>query len=237
VDLGVYDIAGQPLTFTLRLRSRQDVRTRALSTRTPAAERNDRLYELALRYEAQSDGYGLELGRIGVHRFVGIGYLDGALGRYRVLPRLEVGGFGGREADAYGFTVEDPGTKYGGYVRLAPAGRYATGAYEATLAVVREMGQGDVSREYVSLESRFMRGRWLSLFERAELDLNRGWREEATGKGQQLSNVSLSANMRLSGRASAFVSYDGRRNYRSQQTGSYRRSCSTTCSTRGCARD
>ena len=87
LDLGLYDIGGQPLSFTLRGRSREDVRARTLSQRTPASERTDRLYEVALRYEPPSDKVGLEVGRIGIYRFVGIGYLDGVLGASGCSPR------------------------------------------------------------------------------------------------------------------------------------------------------
>ena len=45
------------------------------------------------------------------------------------------------------------------------------------LAFVRENADGDVSREYLSLESRFGNGSRWSLFQRAELDLNTGWRQ------------------------------------------------------------
>jgi hypothetical protein len=216
LDLGLYEIAGYPLSFSVRAGSRQNVRARALSARTPKDERNDRLYELALRYEAKSNGLGLELGRIGLYRFVGIGYLDGGLARYQVIPQLELGGFAGRDADMYGFSPEASGSKYGGFLRLTPSGRSATG-YDATLAIVRELGAGEVSREYMSLESRLAHGSRWSFFERAELDFNRGWRQELTGKSQQLSNVSLSASFRMSGSSSAFVSYNGRRNYRYQR--------------------
>ena len=82
---------------------------------------------------------------------------------------------------------------------------------------MRENADGDVSREYLSLESRFGGGGRWSLFERAELDLNTGWRQEVTGKSYQLSNVSLSGNLRLASSTWAFVSYDGRRNYRYYQ--------------------
>ena len=99
LDLGLYDIGGQPLSFSLRGRSRQDVRSRSLSDRTPKSERTDRLYEVALRYEPPSDALGVEVGRIGIYRFVGIGYLDGVLGRFRPLPGVQVGGFAGRIAD------------------------------------------------------------------------------------------------------------------------------------------
>ncbi len=59
--VGVYDIAGQPLSLTVRGRGRQDIRGRTLSARTPMSERNDRLYELALRYEPASDGVAFEV--------------------------------------------------------------------------------------------------------------------------------------------------------------------------------
>jgi hypothetical protein len=214
LDLGLYDLGGRPLSFSLRGRSRQDVRSRSLSDRTPKSERTDRLYEVALRYEPPSDEFGIEVGRIGIYRFVGIGYLDGVLGRFRPLPAVQVGGFAGRIADIETLGFGGTGGKFGGFVRLAPGGRYATGGYDATLAFVRENAEGEVSREYLSLESRFGNGSRWSLFQRAELDLNTGWREEVTGKSYQFSNVSLSGSLRVAASAWAFVSYDGRRNYR-----------------------
>jgi hypothetical protein len=214
LDLGLYDIAGQPLSFTLRGRSRQDIRARTLAERTPQSERVDRLYEVALRYERPADNLGIEAGRIGIYRFVGIGYLDGVLARFRPVRDLQLGGFAGRNADVETLGYGGTGAKYGGFVRLAPGGRWATGAYDATLAFVREDADGDVSREYLSLESRFGSGRRWSLFERAELDLNRGWRQEITGRSYQLSNVSVSGNLRVASTAWAYLSYDGRRNYR-----------------------
>jgi len=214
LNLGLYDIAGQPLSFTLRARSRQDVRARALSLRTPMDERTDRLYELALRYEPPSDRVAFELGRIGIYRFVGIGYLDGALVRFRPRPGLQLGIFGGRLAEIQSLGFSSPGGKYGAFVRLAPSGRYVRGGYDVLLAYSRENADGDISREYLSLESSFGNGSRWSLFQRAELDLNRGWRQEVTGKGHQFSNLSFSGNLRVSGSTWAFLSYDGRRNYR-----------------------
>jgi hypothetical protein len=99
-------------------------------------------------------------------------------------------------------------------VRLAPGGRYSSSGHDVMLAFVRENADGEVSREYLSLESRFGNGSRWSLFQRAELDLNTGWRQEVSGKSTQFSNVSLSGNLRVTPSAWAFVSYDGRRNYR-----------------------
>ena len=114
--------------------------------------------------------------------------------------------------DGLGFN--GTGSKLGGFVRLVPGGRYAMGGYDVMLAYVRENADGDVSREYLSLESRFSGGSRWSVFQRAELDFNTGWRKEVTSSSTQLSNVSLSGNLRMSPSAWAFVSYDGRRNYR-----------------------
>jgi hypothetical protein len=146
-----------------------------------------------------------------------VGYLDGAIVRVRIMPALKLGAFGGRGADYEGFGFASEGQKYGAFVRLAPGGRYATGGYDVALAAVHETAAGDVSREYLSLESRFGHGSRWSLFQRAELDVNRGWRKDLSGSGMQLSNVSLSGNLGLGRSASAFVSYDGRRTFRYYQ--------------------
>jgi len=37
LNMGLFDIAGQPLSFSVRARTRQDVRARALSARTPTS--------------------------------------------------------------------------------------------------------------------------------------------------------------------------------------------------------
>jgi len=214
LDLGLSEIGGQPLSFVLRGSSRQDSRSRAFSSRTPQDERNDRLYEVALRYEPASDDLTIELGRVGVSRFVGIGYLDGGIVRVRVLGGLQLGAFAGRTVDIESLGLAGGGRKLGGFLRLGPRGRYASGAFDATLAFVREDSAGDISREYLSLESRYSQGSRFSFLERAELDLNTGWRKDLTGKSAQLTNVSLSANLRLEDALSMYASYDGRRNYR-----------------------
>jgi hypothetical protein len=212
LDLVVSDIAGRPLSFAVRGRLREDIRDRELSRRTPASLRTDRLYELALRYDPPDGRVGFELGRIGVSRFVGVGYLDGGLVRFEARPGIQVGAFGGRQADIN--DLDGIGSKYGGFVRFAPGGRYARGGYDVLLAFARENAEGDVSREYLSLESRFSGGGRWSLFQRAELDFNRGWRQEVTGKSVQLSNLGLSGNLKVSPSSWLFVSYDGLRNYR-----------------------
>ncbi len=134
VDLGLYDIAGQPLSFTLRGSPPGGHPGAASSAvRTPASLRTDRIYELALRYDPPRGRLAFELGRIGVSRFVGIGYLDGALVRFRLRPQIQIGAFGGRQADIA--NLDGIGRKYGGFVRLSPGGRYTRGGYDVLLRV------------------------------------------------------------------------------------------------------
>ena len=211
------EISGRPLSFTLRARSRQDIRARSLSARTPQSERNDRLYEAALRYEPTSGTLLLELGRVGIYNFVGVGYLDGASCACAPAARFSSAPSAGARPTTRPSASPARARSTVRFVRLAPAGLYVSGGYDVALAFVHENAESDVSREYLSLESRFGAGSRWSLFERAELDLNRGWRKELSGSSLQLSNVSLSGTLRLVSSATAFVAYDGRRNYRYYQ--------------------
>ena len=216
VDLSLYDLGGQPLSFNARFRSRQDVRALGLSSLARRSERQDRLYELSLRYEPPSDTVTFEVGRLSSSRFVGIGYLDGGLARFRLDSPLQVGAFFGQRADVEGFGPAGSGQKYGGFLRLSPRNPYSA-SYDVVVALVREFGQADISREYVGVESRFGSGA-VTFFERAEVDLNRSWRKVLADQTYQLSNLSVSTNLRFSPSASAVLSYDNRRNYRDYLT-------------------
>jgi hypothetical protein len=216
LDVSAWEIGGQPLTFNLRFRGRQDERARSFGSLASRPRRDDRLYELSLRYEPPSGGFDLELGRIGAAQFSSIGYLDGALARVRLTGPLQLGGFFGRRAEPSGLDGLQQGRKYGGFLRLAPPGRYA-GGYELILAGVREFAGPEVSREFLALESRFGSGGRLSFYERAELDVNRGWREPLSGRRYQLSNLALSANLHFAANGSFLLSYDNRTNYRSSE--------------------
>ena len=211
-DISLWDLGGKPLSFDVRFRSREDVRTQRLSARSEKV-RSDRLYEASLRYEPPSDNVAFELGRLGSSRFLSIGYLDGGLFRVRVAPVLQLGGFAGRRSEFDAVGLEGSGTSYGGFLRIAPAGRYTT-TYEAIGAYIHENAANEVSREYASLETRYQPGRKLSFYQRAEVDLNRGWRATVTDSPYQLSYLSVSANLRLAQTSSMVLSYDSRRRYR-----------------------
>lgn len=203
LNVRVRDIAGTPLQLRLRMRSLNEERERRLTT-IPESTSRDRLYELALIYEPEDARYGFRLGRLGAGPFVGIGYLDGGLGKVRVLGPLEVGGFYGRRPEIEELGFDGSGSKYGLFARLAPE----SNALEFFVAGVREEGETDISREYVAVETRYDPGRRWTFFQHAELDLNTGWREEAAGSASQLSQLSLTALGRISERGRLVISYD-----------------------------
>ena len=216
----VRDIAGSRWQFRLRGRAQRYERTRAFANGAPESEERHRLYEAALIYEANDRRTTLHLGRIGVNPFVGIGYLDGALGSFRLNKTVDVGAFfGSRPAiDELGF--ESIGQKYGLFARFGskPPADGARSQFELFVAGIREDGEIDVSREYVTVETRYAPGdRWI-FFQRAELDLNNGWRRDLDGDSSQLSFFSLGASGRLSPTARLHVSYDRFERYRSEET-------------------
>lgn len=222
LNLRVRDIAGTPLQVRLRMRSLEEQRERRLTGGIPESTSRDRLYELALIYEPEDARYGFRLGRLGTSPFLGIGYLDGGLGKVRVAGPLELGGFYGRRPNIEELGFDGSGSKYGLFARLAPE----SDALEVLVAGIREQGreQGreegdtDVSREYVALETRYdPGGRW-SFHQHAELDLNTGWREQAAGSASQLSQLSLSALGRVSERSRLVISYDRFERYLTEET-------------------
>ena len=79
---------------------------------------------------------------------------------------------------------------------------------EIFLSGIREEGDIDVSREYVAVETRLSPvGRW-SFYQRAEIDVNNGWRREQAGASSQLSNLALTLDYRLSRSSRFTISYD-----------------------------
>ena len=204
LNVRVRDIVGTPLQLRLRIRSLDEERERRLVSGIPESTSRDRLYELSLIYEPEDARYGFRLGRLGAGPFVGIGYLDGGLGKVRVLGPLEVGGFYGRRPNIEELGFDGSGSKYGLFTRIAPE----SDAFELFVAGVREEGDTDISREYLAVETRYDPGTRWTFFQHAELDLNTGWREEAAGSTSQLSQLSLTALGRLSERSRLVISYD-----------------------------
>lgn len=218
LSLRLREIAGKPLELRVRLRGRR-IEREGYGRSVATSQDSDRLYELSLAYEPPEGRFSLRAGRLATGPFGGLGYLDGVLVQYRVVGGFHLGAFGGARPDLADLGFETAGSKYGAFVRFATA-RDARPAYaEILIGGVSERARGgDVSRDFLTVESRFGSGNRWWLFERAEIDLNRGWRREVAGKGSEVSNAALSASLRLGQSWRASLSYDQRRNYLTWET-------------------
>lgn len=177
------NIAGLPLTFRTRVR---------LANETD--ENRNRLYELSLLYEPFDGRVAVEAGRIGNSPAIGLGYLDGALARVRIIDGLEAGAFYGYRPDVTTLTPDTSTTKYGAFMRVAPAP-----TAEVTVAGVQTQNDADES-SFVAIDGRYAPSDRLSLFAHGraaisgDADEERGVDTVLTAVGRITTNTTLSAS-------------------------------------------
>ena len=212
-EVGVrYDVAARrigrlPLEARVRGTNRQIDRTGTRGFVLTNKDTRDRLYEASLAWAPMNGRVSATAGRLGAHPFVSLGYLDGVLAEVRPTSNVQLGAFAGNTVQIGG---PAGGTKAGGFLRIAP--RETRLHYEVVASGVRENEAGDVSREYVGLQGQLRAG-GLWLYQRAEIDLNRGWRQERAGTSTQLTDVRSLLTWRQSPTRSLSLSYEQRRNY------------------------
>ena len=206
-DVAARDIGGQPLEARVRGTHRQVDRSGVRGVILSAKDTRDRIYELSLAYAPFRGRFSATAGRIGAHPFASIGYLDGVLAEARPTSNLQLGAFGGNT-----IVIGGPagGTKAGGFLRFAP--RATRLHYEVVVAGVRENQDSDVSREYLGLQGQLRTGD-LWLYQRAEIDLNRGWRADRTTASAQLTDARTQVSWRQSVTRSVTLSYEQRQNH------------------------
>ncbi len=217
-NVRVRDIAGQPLNLRIRLRALENRRERMFSTGAPETEKRNRFYEAALVYDPRGGRFKAQIGRIAISPFVAVGFLDGVIGQVRLIPSIDIGALYGSRPLIQDGGFESIGQKYGAYTRFSAFRHSGRPDLEVFVAGIREEGEDDVSREYVSLETHYTPGGRFSFFQRAELDLNNGWREEAAGTKTQLSNLALTLNTQLSQFGRFAISYDRWERYYTEET-------------------
>jgi hypothetical protein len=206
-DVAARDLGGLPLEARVRGTNRRIDRTGTRGVILTNKDTRDRLYEASLAFAPTKGRFSATAGRLGAHPFVSLGYLDGVLAEVRPTSNIQLGGFGGNTVEMGG---PAGGSKAGGFVRFAP--RETRLHYEVVVSGVRENQSGEVSREYLGLQGQ-LRTAGLWLYQRAEVDFNRGWREERAGSSTQLTDVRSLLSWRASPTRSVSLSYERRRAY------------------------
>ena len=206
-DLAARDIAHRPLDLRVRGANRQINRTGTRGFVLTNKDTRDRLYEASLAYAPLRGRVAATVGRIGAHPFVSLGYFDGALAEVRPTSNVQAGAFAGNTIEIGG---PAGGTRAGAFFRVAPLSTRLH--YEVVVSGVRENRDGDVSREYLGLQGQLRSG-GLWFYQRAEIDLNRGWRAERTSAAAQLTDARTTLSWRQSPTRSLSLSYEHRQNF------------------------
>jgi hypothetical protein len=204
-------IAGSHYRFAVNLRVRKTYRDRE-TTRATTSASSSRIYEAALTYDNPDDAFSYGAGRMLVRALRGIGYLDGAMLRYRAGSSFSTGLFGGTEPDLENTDFQSDVVKAGAFAtyknRLRKGGRFA-----ATLSLAGAYENGDVNREFICQQVSYNYGARFRIYESTELNINRDWLKDAEGSSLKLASFLLNARYAVS-RALAFsLSYDNRTNY------------------------
>ena len=153
-----------------------------------------------------------ELGRVISNNLSGVGYIDGALLQKSLSDKVHIGGFGGTQPEWQYSDFQTSIQKYGAYLGYT-GGDIKKNRLESTLALTGEYHSSTVSREFIFLRNTLnLSSRW-NFFQSSEIDINRGWRKEKSGKSLAISNLFVSGRGRFGKYLSAGLSLDNRKNY------------------------
>lgn len=212
VNVNLGQLGGGDHEFRLRMKNGQD---RVSGGTGPSESRSvDRLYELTMIYEPEGASVSYQVGRLIAGPLVGFDYLDGAVGEYHLSKRWSGGLFYGTRSNTDELNFDATGRSYGAfahYLNQRPESPYYA---EYVIGAMGDYERGVVDREYLSVYGRQGSGSRWSLYERAELDVNRDWKAVDGTDRYQVSNVLLSGSYSLNKALRLGVTYDQRRQVR-----------------------
>jgi hypothetical protein len=217
VSLRGKQLWGKDYNIRIRARLRHNQRARSLHSNAPEQEWRNRIFEVSFSYDNINAPLNYKLGRIISNKFSGVGYIDGLLLQYNALPKFRFGLFGGSQPQWQYGTLQTSLQKYGAYFNYS-TGNYSKGRFESTLAAAGEYHGNTVSREFIYFQNNFnLYQRW-TVFQSAEVDINRSWRKDITGENTSLTNLFVSAQWRIIQSVIIGAMYDNRQNYLTYQT-------------------
>jgi hypothetical protein len=211
-NLKARQLSGSNFSLFARTTSRHNQRTRSYNSDVPKSEWRNRIYQLALVYADDKAPFYFELGRVISNNLSGVGYIDGFLVQKSLSEKFNVGGFGGTQPEWQYSDFQTSIQKYGAYLGYAN-GDIKKNRLESTLALTGEYHSSIVSREFIYLRNALnLSSRW-NFFQSSEIEINRGWRKEKSGKSLAISNLFISGRGRFGKYLSAGLSIDNRKNY------------------------
>ena len=203
-------LGGSDLTLKLDMRSRYR-RHSASSVGFYSEDRwNHRLAELSLTYQEAESPNAWGVGRVFASEMRGMGYIDGAYYSRRLSTSVSAGVAAGMVPSVLNSALRTERKKAGAFVSYRSAPHSATYT-QLSAALSSEYESGVTSRDFLYLQATVRRENALSLMQSMEIDWNRGWRFDRTGKRFRLTNYFGSVEVTPARYISAQVSLDARK--------------------------
>jgi len=213
VNIKIKNLFGKGYELRIKNRLRYQKRSYTYGDRLPEDQWRNRLYTVSFSYKNPSSVINYQIGRVLANTIGSIGYIDGALVQANVSPFLHVGLFGGTQLDRNDYPSGV--AKYGLFAQFQ-RGDYRSRRWETALALSGEYVGNIVDRELVYMMNSFSTQK-LSIYQSADIDINRAWRQQRAGENMSLSNLYVNGTYRVSRALSFGFSYDSRKNYYSYQ--------------------
>ena len=209
--LNALKIMGSPISLSLKIRTRQNIRSRDYNSNVGEKQWRTMLYESAIIFDTPSIPLSARIGRIIPEKVSGVGYIDGFFAQYRLIPMLKIGAFAGSQPNWLTNDFHPRMNKFGGSMTFS-SGKQGD-KFESSAAMVYEKYESVVSRQMLYLQNNFSHGGRLNVYQSAVIDINNGWRKEKAGKSFSLSNFYATIRYRISSRLESRITYDNRQNY------------------------
>jgi hypothetical protein len=213
----VRNVGGKGLEFRFRDRVRLYHRNMPAGPDIPENEWYHRLTEMALVYDRSGATIEWGVGRLIAPYMVGVGLVDGGYIAFRINRYLRAGAAGGLEPSPLDLNFDSSRQRVGGYLAV-DLDSNREWRLTSSAALAGSYVSGTINREFVYLQNAFSMLKRFSLFQSAEIDLNRDWRREATGDDVTLTNFYFTANVEISRYAQVDFTYDSRKNVRVYET-------------------
>jgi hypothetical protein len=176
-----------------------------------------RLTELALTFDRPEATIEWGVGRLITPYTIGIGQIDGGYAAFKLHRYFRAGLAGGFEPNPIDMSLDGDRQLATGFVAF-DYDKPQSWQFASSAALAGRYVSGNVNRDFVYIQNSFSLRHRLSLFQSAEIDLNRDWRRDAVGESATLSNFYFIANAELSRYALVNFTYDTRKNVRNYDT-------------------
>lgn len=203
------DLGGSGFGLTADVRTRRTYRQN--SDGTSRNESRNRVYRMAALWGPEGSPLHVSFGRQYASSLANVSIFDGALARWD-RERWSVGAFSGSQPDPEDFGYSRGITEHGAFYERRNA-QGSPGRWSLTTGVVGSYEQGEINREFLYVQGRFVSGPY-SGYLIQEVDYNRDWRKQAEGSTLTSSSTYLSLRARLGEDVTLLGGFDNRRQIR-----------------------